>query len=55
MVVNYTVSLYLLGNVLPEGRGSVYLASLCGIVAGMTFNFLGSRYVVFRKRFIRKD
>lgn len=54
MIVNYSVSLYLLQKVLPDSSGSVYLASLCGIVAGMTFNFLGSRYVVFRKRYIRK-
>tara|TARA_Y100000815_G_scaffold241390_1_gene237602 strand:- start:720 stop:1883 length:1164 start_codon:yes stop_codon:yes gene_type:complete len=54
MVVNYGVSVCLLNHVLPDSRGSVYLASLCGIVAGMTFNFLGSRYVVFRKRYIRK-
>lgn len=54
MAVNYGVSVSLLDRVLPEARGSVYLASLCGILAGMTFNFLGSRYVVFRKRYIRK-
>ena len=44
----------LLRYVLPEGRQSVYIASLCGIAAGMLFNFLGSRYVVFRKRHIRE-
>lgn len=54
MVVNYGVSLYLLERVLEPGRGAVYLASLAGILAGMLFNFLGNRYVVFRKRYISK-
>jgi dolichol-phosphate mannosyltransferase len=53
IVVNFATSLLLLRNVLPEGHQSVYIASLCGIAAGMLFNFLGSRYVVFRKRHIR--
>ena len=53
MAVNFGVSLYLLHQVLPAGRGSIYLASLTGIAAGMIFNFLGNRYIVFRKRFIR--
>lgn len=54
IVVNFVTSLLLLRYVLPEGRQSVYIASLCGIAAGMLFNFLGSRYVVFRKRHIRE-
>lgn len=54
MAVNFGVSLYLLHQVLPAGRGSIYLASLAGIAAGMIFNFLGNRYIVFRKRFIRE-
>lgn len=54
MVVNYAVSIYLLERVLTPGRGAVYLASLAGILAGMLFNFLGNRYVVFRKRYISK-
>jgi dolichol-phosphate mannosyltransferase len=53
MAVNFAVSLYLLHQVLPAGRASIYLASLTGIAAGMIFNFLGNRYIVFRKRFIR--
>ena len=32
----------------------VYLASLAGVASGTIFNFLGNRYVVFRKRFFRK-
>ena len=53
MAVNFGVSLYLLHHVLSAGRASIYLASLAGIAAGMIFNFLGNRYIVFRKRFIR--
>jgi dolichol-phosphate mannosyltransferase len=52
IAVNYAVSLSLVERVLAPGRTSVYLASLLGIVAGMAFNFLGNRYVVFRKRHI---
>jgi dolichol-phosphate mannosyltransferase len=54
MAVNYGVSMLMLGSILPETRSSVYLASLTGILAGLTFNFLGSRYMVFRKRFITR-
>jgi dolichol-phosphate mannosyltransferase len=53
IVVNFLTSFLLLHYALPEGRQSVYIASLCGIAAGMLFNFLGSRYVVFRKQHIR--
>lgn len=52
-VINFATALLLLRYVLPEGRMSIYFASLCGIASGMIFNFLGSRYVVFRKRHIR--
>lgn len=53
MVVNYLVALYMSQNVLPDGPASVYLGALTGIACGMIFNFLGNRYVVFRKRHIR--
>lgn len=53
MVVNYGVALYLVTYVLPDRASSVYLAALAGIASGMLFNFLGNRYVVFRKRHIR--
>jgi dolichol-phosphate mannosyltransferase len=53
MVVNYGVALYLSSSVLPENSGTIYLAALGGISCGMIFNFLGNRFVVFRKRFIR--
>lgn len=53
MIVNYTVALYLVLAVLPDQPSSVYLAALAGIASGVIFNYLGNRYVVFRKRFIR--
>lgn len=54
LVVNYGVSVYALENVLPSNRWSIYLAAVMGILSGMTFNFLGNRYVVFRKRHVKK-
>lgn len=54
MAVNFGVSLYLLRHVLPKAAASIYIASLTGIASGMLFNFLGNRYIVFRKRFIRR-
>ena len=54
MVVNYVVSLQVLGLLPADDLWSVYLASLAGVASGTIFNFLGNRYVVFRKRFLRK-
>ncbi|MEM9580136.1 MAG: glycosyltransferase family 2 protein [Pseudomonadota bacterium] len=54
MAVNYSVALYMRNTVLTEGAYSLQLAALIGIACGMFFNFLGNRYIVFRKRFIRK-
>lgn len=54
LAVNYSVALFLARNVLTEGPFSTQMAAIVGVAAGMTFNFLGNRYVVFRKRFIRK-
>lgn len=53
LVINYSVALALHKTVLAEGQFGLQLAALAGIAAGMGFNFLGARYVVFRKRFIR--
>ena len=53
LVVNYAVALAMRAWVLTEGSWSLQLAAMTGIAAGMTFNFLGNRYMVFRKRFIR--
>lgn len=54
MMVNYGVALYMRSSVLSDGAYSLQFAALSGIAAGMIFNFLGNRYLVFRKRFIRK-
>jgi dolichol-phosphate mannosyltransferase len=53
LLVNYSLALWLRMNVLDEGPFALQLAALAGIAAGMGFNFLGARYVVFRKRFLR--
>lgn len=53
MTVNYVVALYLRAQVLSETSYKLHLAALMGIASGMIFNFLGSRYVVFRKKYIR--
>ncbi len=55
MMVNYAVALYLNNSVMGEGALSLHMAALGGIVAGMAFNFIGSRYFVFRKRFVKRD
>lgn len=54
LVVNYAVALSLRMNVLESGDFSLHLSALAGVIAGMGFNFLGARYLVFRKRFVRK-
>ncbi|MEM9435405.1 MAG: glycosyltransferase family 2 protein [Pseudomonadota bacterium] len=54
LVVNYAVALFMNERVLSEGGLSLQIAALTGIAAGMLFNFVGSRYLVFRKRFVRK-
>jgi dolichol-phosphate mannosyltransferase len=30
------------------------VAAVMGILSGMVFNFLGNRYVVFRRRYVRR-
>jgi len=54
MMVNYLVSMQMLRMLPADEVRSVYLASLVGVASGTIFNFLGNRYVVFRKRFLRK-
>jgi dolichol-phosphate mannosyltransferase len=53
-VVNYSVAILLRQGPLTEMPGGIYLAAMCGICAGMSFNFLGNRYLVFAKRFLRR-
>jgi len=53
IVTNYAVALYL-RSVLPPAINSPYLAALLGIACGTIFNFIGNRYLVFRKQYVRK-
>ena len=55
MVVNFAVAVLLQERLFALGVPfALQLSAMAGVLAGMTFNFLGSRYFVFRKRFIRK-
>ena len=53
LIVNYSVALWLRANLFDEGPFALQLAALGGIIAGMGFNFMGARYLAFRKRFLR--
>ncbi len=50
MVVNYAVALSLRKSLLASVAGGLQLAALAGIAAGLVFNFIGNRFLVFRKR-----
>ena len=52
--VNYAVSLWMNSAVLPPGPYSLHVAAMTGIAAGMIFNFIGNRFFVFRKTYVRK-
>ncbi|MCE8472134.1 GtrA family protein, partial [Rhodovulum sulfidophilum] len=52
LTVNYAVALGLSHKVLTGAYG-LQVSAMIGIAAGMVFNFLGNRYIVFRKRYIR--
>ena len=54
MVVNYAVAVFLSHGVLKDVPFGLYLSALAGISLGLIFNFLGNRYLVFRRRYIRK-
>lgn len=54
LVVNYAVALALRDADWNTSALSLHIAALCGVAAGTAFNFLGSRYLVFRKRHIRR-
>ena len=51
MCVNYAVSLTLLKTSLHDVRLGVQLAAIVGVAAGMLFNFVGNRFVVFKRRY----
>lgn len=54
MLVNYTVSIQVARAGWFEGQFSLQLAALVGISCGLVFNFLGNRFVVFRRHYIKK-
>ena len=51
LTVNYAVSLVALLRFLPDVPYTLQMAALLGIACGLTFNYLGSRFVVFRRKF----
>lgn len=53
--VNYLVAIWMNNSVLQPSAYSLHISAMTGIAAGMAFNFLGNRFVVFRKRYVRKD
>ena len=40
-------------HLLADVAGGLQLAAMGGIAAGMIFNYLGNRYLVFRKTHLR--
>lgn len=53
VVVNYSVALLVRSSFASDMALGLHLSALAGIASGMAFNYLGNRYVVFRKRFLR--
>ncbi|MEO1531416.1 MAG: glycosyltransferase family 2 protein [Pseudomonadota bacterium] len=54
MVVNFSVAAWLSATLLAGQPFGLQLSAVCGIAAGMLFNFIGNRYIVFRKRYIKR-
>lgn len=55
LAINYSVSLFSLSQ-LPESMSNApQIAALIGIACGMTFNYIGSRFFVFRRKFYKED
>lgn len=54
LVINYAVALWLSGGPFKDMTAGLQMSALVGIVAGMGFNFLGNRFIVFRKKYIRR-
>lgn len=53
MTVNYAVSLLAILRFLPDTTYSPQVAALLGIACGMVFNYVGSRFFVFRRKFYK--
>lgn len=54
-LVSFGVSVALRNGVFDGAGWGLQLSALCGIAAGMIFNYLGNRYIVFRKTRIREN
>lgn len=52
--VSFAVSLFLRAQLLDGVSYGLHLAALGGIASGMIFNYLGNRFLVFRKTHVRK-
>ncbi|MEM6943507.1 MAG: GtrA family protein, partial [Pseudomonadota bacterium] len=55
MGVNFAVALTANETVLAGVPFGLQISAVLGIASGMVFNFIGNRYVVFRKRYISND
>ncbi len=53
MAVNYAVALGVLKSSVGAMPLGLHLSALVGIASGMIFNYIGNRYVIFRKTHIR--
>lgn len=53
IAVNYGVALSVAGTALAQGRFGLHMSALAGIACGILFNYLGNRYVIFRKTHMR--
>ncbi len=51
-LINYATTTFVLGR---APQLAPQLAALCGIVVGTAFNFIASRYLVFRASYIRAN
>jgi dolichol-phosphate mannosyltransferase len=54
MAVNFVVAVWARETFLAAVPYGLQIAAVLGIAAGMVFNFVGNRYVVFRKRYIKE-
>lgn len=53
MTINYIVSLVAILRFLPDTPNSPQVAALLGIACGTIFNYIGSRFFVFRRKFFK--
>jgi dolichol-phosphate mannosyltransferase len=53
IIINYLVAISVRTSGLADVAFGLHLSALAGIACGMIFNYLGNRYVVFRKNHIK--